>query len=413
MLYRIIAVLALFFFTACGGGGPRELEAPRKTVNHYGTFSPPPSYDDYQKVTQAPPQQPGAAQTRVVKIGLLVPLSGQASSVGIALQDAATLALMDKYNYAGGNDSHVKVVLVPKDTQGTPAGAAAAARDAINSGAELIVGPLFSQNVSVVAPIAEQKGVSVLTFSNNPDVAGGNVFVFGFQADQQVKRVLNYALNRNLSQIALLAPNNAYGSIVKQSAANTMQASGLTLATEQYYNPISNADAEIDLIAAANAKTPLNAVLLPEGGQKLTAMVQGLRARNIGQPNVRFLGTGLWDEPAVLRAGNLVGGWFASSPPDRFASYARRFEEFFGYAPPRISALAYDALALSASLAMHESGANLSAAALTDPVGYNGPVNGIFRCMSNGICERGLAVMEVTGDGTAKVIDPAPQNFDY
>lgn len=403
MLYRILAVMALFFFAACGGG-PRDLEPQRRPVNDFGVIIPLPA--------DGTVAEPAVPQAKVVKVGLLVPLSGQAAAVGTALQDAATLALMDKYHYVDEAGNHVKVVLVPKDTQGTPAGAAAAARAVLASGAQLIVGPLFSQNVEPVAAAARQYGVNVLTFSNNPDVAGDNVFVFGFQAEQQVKRVLDYALNRNLSHIALLGPNNAYGSAVKQSATRTMQASGLALEAEQYYSPVGNADAEIDLLAVAHTKSPFNAVLVPEGGQKLTAIVQGLRTRGIAQPDVRFLGTGVWDEPAILRSGALAGGWFASSPPDRFAAYERRFQEFFGYAPPRLSALAYDALALAASLAINRQEGNpFSTVALTDPVGYNGPVNGIFRCQGNGICERGLAVLEVTGKGSAQIIDAAPDSF--
>lgn len=415
MLYRIIAVFALFFFTACGGsGGPNSLEPQtRKSANTFDSSTP---FDPGRPLSDADAQMQQGADAqgvplKIVKIGLLVPLTGEASAVGTALMDSATLALMDKYGYTETNNIKVKVVLVPKDTGGTPAGAAAAAQAVLASGAQLIVGPLFSQNVAAVAPIAKQYGVNVLTFSNNPQVAGDNVFVFGFQVDQQVKRILNYALNRNLSRVALLGPNNAYGTSVQQSATELMQASGLTLANEQYYNPVTNASAEIDKLAAHNAQSPVDSVLVPEGGQKLEMVVRSLRERGISQPNVRFLGTGLWDEPTILRSGTLAGGWFASSPPDRFAAYERRFRDYFGYAPPRISALAYDAMALAASLAMAQHDTNFSTQMLTDPVGYNGPVNGIFRCHTNGICERGLAVMEVTGKGTAKIIDNAPRAF--
>lgn len=404
MLYRIIALIALFFFTACGGG-PRELEQQRKSANII--FSTPEPSEQQPIVEQG--IATGDAPLKIIKIGLLAPLTGPAASAGMALMDSATLALMDKYGYTETDNLKVKIVLVPKDTQGTPAGATAAAQAVLRSGAQLIVGPLFSQNVTAVAPIAKEYGVNVLTFSNNPEVAGNNVFVFGFQADQQVKRILNYALNQNLTKIALLAPNNAYGMSVQQSAKKLMETSGITLAQEQAYNPAGNASAEIAKLAAFNASAPLDAVLVPEGGQKLEVLVRGLGEQGISHPTMRFLGTGLWDEPSILSSSALVGGWFASSPPDRFASYERRFREYFGYAPPRISALAYDAMALAASLGMAD--ATFSEAALTDPVGYNGPVNGIFRCHSNGICERGLAVLEVTGKGIAKVIDPAPRAF--
>ncbi|MCH2547329.1 MAG: penicillin-binding protein activator [Alphaproteobacteria bacterium] len=413
MLYRILAIVALFFFTACGGtgGDPNVLKPANNTFPSTTPYEPGRAYPGSPAPQMPEGTEPGVVPLKVIKIGLLVPLSGQASAVGLALQDAATLALMDKYGYTQTDKLKVKIVLVPKDTQGTPAGAAAAAQAVLNSGAQLIVGPLFSQNVAAVAPIAKQNGVNVLTFSNNPSVAGDNVFVFGFQVDHQVRRILNYALNRSLTDIALISPNNAYGKSVKDSTLNLMQGSGLQLAAQQYYNPATNAASEIELLGKINADTPLDAVLVPEGGQKLEMMVNMMRQQGITQPNVRFLGTGLWDEPMILRSGTLVGGWFASSDPDRFGAYERRFRDFFGYAPPRISALAYDAVALAASLGMASHDTNFSEEALTDPVGYDGPVNGVFRCNLGGICERGLAVMEVTGKGTAKVIDPAPTAF--
>lgn len=406
MLYRILALAALFFFTACGGG-PRDIQPDaRKPVSQTvpGTFVP-----GAEQPVMPQPEPPGAA-VRTVKVGLLVPLTGEAAAAGAALQDAATLALMDKYGY-GGSAQDVRVVLVPKDTQGTPAGAAAAAQAVLDSGAQLIVGPLFSQNVAAVAPIAKQRGVNVLTFSNNPSVAGDNVFVFGFLVDQQVKRVLNYALNHNFQRTALLAPNNPYGASVKSTATGLLQSSGLKLAEEHYYNPASMPVVEIGRLSASHAVAPFDSVFIPEGGKKLEHIVQALAERGIAQPGVQLLGTGLWDEPAILRAGALSGGWFASSPPDRVAAYERRFREFFGYAPPRISALAYDAMALAASLAVQKPDGAFTIEAMTDPAGYNGPVNGIFRCGQTGICERGLAVLEATGKGIAKVVDPAPKAF--
>lgn len=407
MLYRILALAALFFFTACGGG-PRDIQPEdRKPVSQTvpGTFQP------GAEAPVVPQPLPAEVGVKTIKIGLLVPLTGEAAGAGTALQDAATLALMDKYGYSESGKQNVRVVLVPKDTQGTPGGAASAAKEVLDAGAQLIVGPLFSQNVAAVAPIAKQRGVNVLTFSNNPDVAGDNVFVFGFLVDQQVKRVLNYALNHNLQRTALLAPNNAYGASVKNTAVSLMQSSGLKLAEELYYDPASIPTAEIDKLAARHAAAPLDSILIPEGGNKLEHIVRGFSERGIVQPGVRLLGTGLWDEPSILRAGSLAGGWFASSPPDRFAAYERRFREYFGYAPPRISALAYDAMALAASLAMQRPEGAFSVEAMTDSAGYNGPVNGIFRCDRTGICERGLAVLEATGKGIAKVVDPAPKAF--
>src|SRR5262249_61479195 len=69
------------------------------------------------------------------------------------------------------------ITLVPKDTKGTPDGARAAAASALQDGAELIIGPLFAQEVSAVAPVAAQRNVPVIAFSSDEKVAGNGVYL--------------------------------------------------------------------------------------------------------------------------------------------------------------------------------------------------------------------------------------------
>lgn len=397
MFYRIAAIVALLFFTACASN---EAPAPIRKAANQTTETP----------MDAPILTPQQPQGRIVKIGLLVPLTGDAAAVGSALQDAATLAIADRYGTASASADEIRVVLVPKDTGGTPEIAAEATRQVLASGADLIIGPLFSTQVKAVADVARPAGVNVITFSNNPEVAGSNVFVFGFLVEQQVERVLNYALNRNIQNIALLAPNNPYGQSVQSTTKALLTSSNLSLAAEAYYNPNTAPATEIDHIAAQNAAAPLGAILLPESGQKLQATVKSLAAKGLSQPTTRLLGTGLWDDAANLRSGVLTGGWFPSSPPERFSAYEKRFHNYFGYAPSRISSLAYDAVALAAALVSNSVDGKVPAAAITEESGFVGPVNGLFRCKHTGICERGLAVLEVTAKG-ARVIDPAPSSF--
>ncbi|MGH6833709.1 MAG: ABC transporter substrate-binding protein, partial [Methyloceanibacter sp.] len=84
--------------------------------------------------------------TGTVKVALLLPItaSGSTPAVAKALKQAAELALFDFDN--------PNVTLVPKDTKGTPDGARLAAESALQDGAELIIGPLFAQEVSGAAP---------------------------------------------------------------------------------------------------------------------------------------------------------------------------------------------------------------------------------------------------------------------
>src|SRR3546814_11694350 len=78
----------------------------------------------------------------------------------------------------------------------TSKGAAAAARQALADGNKLIIGPLLSENVKIVSPIARNAGVPVITFSNDVSVAGGGTYVLGYSPAQSIDRVVYYAHQR-------------------------------------------------------------------------------------------------------------------------------------------------------------------------------------------------------------------------
>ena len=84
--------------------------------------------------------------TGPAKVALLLPLSGPQAALGQSLFNAAQMALFD----VGVTD----VTLLPLDTTGTPAGATQAATQALQSGAQLMIGPVFSAEVSAVTPLA-------------------------------------------------------------------------------------------------------------------------------------------------------------------------------------------------------------------------------------------------------------------
>ncbi len=125
---------------------------------------------------------------------------------------------------------HSEIVLRPKDTGNHSRRCGARGQGSHRpKGAQFIVGPLFSQSVSTVAPIAREHHINILSFSNNKAVAAEGVYLFGFLPEQQVARVADYAFLHNLTRVALLAPNDAYGQklrkhslrAIKQKAASS------------------------------------------------------------------------------------------------------------------------------------------------------------------------------------------------
>jgi branched-chain amino acid transport system substrate-binding protein len=404
---RLAALALIGVLSACEGGAPAPVVKP--TQPGAGAPKPAPT----TPVSATPVPAPGA---QGIKVALLLPLSGPNADLGKAMLDAAQLAL-----FTTGSD---KLTLVPRDTTGTADGAANAAKSVIADGARLILGPLIADEVVAVKPIAQAANVNVIAFATKTEVAGGNVFLMGFLPRQEVAREVSYAQSRGLSKFAALAPNSPYGHLMGDSLKEIVSSGGAGVARIEYFDPRTGdtATAIKRLLPATAAANPVggptakpagglafDALLLPEGGDQLKQIAGQLKSAGIDTTQTHLLGSGLWDDPAIVTDPDLIGGWFAASPPDVRHDFQSRFQSTYGHPPLRLASLAFDAAALAAVLAKSDNPDPFSAQAIQNPNGFTG-VDGLFRFGADGLVQRGLAVLEVdpTGD---KVVSPAPPNF--
>ncbi|MGA8380986.1 MAG: penicillin-binding protein activator [Stellaceae bacterium] len=397
-------------------------------------IAPQPPYGQPLPPQTPPPPPPVAAGP--AKVALLVPLSGPNAGLGQAILNAAQLALFE----TGGD----RLTLVPRDTRGTPGGAADAARAALADGVSLILGPLLAAEVEAVTPIARDAHVDVIAFSTVTDLAGGNTFLMGFLPGQEVVREVAYARQRGIARFAALAPDTAYGHLMVDTLRQSVPSTDGRVAQVAFYGagggdasvaiqrllpgsvgppsptaqgptaPGSAAPGSVppapDQTAPAPA-TPANfdALLLPDGGDRLKAIARELVAAGLDTKAARLLGSGLWDVPDIGDEPALDGGWFAASPPDARRDFEQRYRATYGREPPRLASLGYDAAALAAVLARGQGGPPFSRDAILNPSGFTG-VDGLFRFTPQGLVQRELAVLEVEPQGNV-VVSPAPQNF--
>ena len=113
-----------------------------------------------------PQQQPLAVGTGQVKVGLLLPLSA-AGNAGVAAQSMKNAAEMALAEFQNPN-----IQLLIKDDGGSPQGAGQSTQQALDEGAEIILGPLFALSVPATAQLARARGVSCIAFSTDSSVAG-------------------------------------------------------------------------------------------------------------------------------------------------------------------------------------------------------------------------------------------------
>lgn len=339
-----------------------------------------------------------------VRVGVILPLSsGSPATRALAnsMMRAAELALFE----SGNRD----ILLITADDTGAGSDAAAAAQNLIDQGAEVIVGPLFSQSVAAVAPLARDRGVPVLAFSTDMSVAGSGVYLLSFLPQGEVRRVVSYAAHQGHTQFGAMIPDTAYGEVVEKAFRDAVTQSGAKVTDVERFNPSEGAIVDP---AKQLAKTNPDAVLIAQGGTLLRGIAPSLSYGGLSLDKVKLLGTGLWDDPSVSREPLLVGGWFAAPDPDADAAFVAKYRATFGSAPSQsqLTALAFDAISLVAMLSSGQPYHRFTRAALTDPSGFAG-IDGIFRLNVDGSVDRGLAVLAVAPGGAFQVVDPAPHTF--
>jgi len=350
------------------------------------------------------PSITGAAGS--VKVAILLPITatGSTPAVAKALKQAAELALFDFDN--------PNVTLIPKDTKGSPDGARLAAESALRDGAELIIGPLFAQEVAGAAPVARQGGVPMIAFSSDEKVAGNGVYLLSFLAGRDVPRIVSFAMSRGKRNFAELVPQSAYGRIAETAFAKAVASGGGQAAVRATFPP-DDSNAMLrpvrQVANAVKAGQQVDALFLPAGREELPDLAPLLASADLSSARVQFIGTGQWDYPNIGGDRALVGGWYPAPDPRGWSKFVQSYSKTYGAAPPRIASLAYDAVSLAVSLSPNPPGERYTPSQLTRPSGFSG-VDGLFRLLSDGTSERGLAILEVR-EGGPQVIDPAPSSF--
>ncbi|MET0445702.1 MAG: penicillin-binding protein activator [Pseudorhodoplanes sp.] len=343
---------------------------------------------------------PGAPGPGAVKVALILPLSaaGNAGMVAQSMRSSAELALAEFQN--------PNVQLIVKDDAGSPAGARQAATQAMDEGAEIIIGSLFARTVQAIGAVARPRGIPVIAFSTDTSIAARGVYLLSFLPESDVVRVLDYAFSNGKRSFVGLIPENAYGSVVEATfREDVARRGGRIVGLERYSEKGKQTEA---VRSVAQAAKSADAIFIPDGPDVAPNIVLALT--NAGVPkNVQLIGTGLWDDQRVFQDAGMQGSIFAAPDPSGFANFSQRYRAKYGQDPVRTATLSYDATALVAALVRTQGPQRFSEEVLTNASGFAG-IDGIFRFKPDGTNERGLAVMRATPSG-AQIVSPSPRSF--
>ncbi len=372
----------------------------------------------------------GISDGKSFRTAMLLPLTGADAKYGQGLKKASMIALNQINN--------PNLVLQYYDTQSTPSGARIAIENAANQGADLIVGPLKSQEVQAISNETIYRGIPVIAFSTAQEVLQPTVYSMGLLIEEQVDRIISYAAKQGRVKFALLLPDNGTGAAVAKAAVKAAQKNNVEITKIGFFEPgtsdfsslakqMSNYDKRHANVArikaalqtqanagdtkAANDLKKLStreglgdvgfdALLIAENGAKLTAAVAMFSYYDVAYPQVQFLGTSMWEGSKLNNEAVFSKSLYPTIDKNPTSDFATQYYIVFNEKPSSLYTLAYDGVLIASQLA--SSTAENINDNITDTAGFSG-INGKIRFFKDGSNQHSLSVVEVSRLGNMPV----------
>ena len=353
-----------------------------------------------------------------LRAAVLLPLSGPAQKIGVDIRRGAELAIFTLDN--------PNIDLTFHDTSQDVAGAVTAA---IEQKADLIIGPLFSENARKARPLAAMANMPILTFSNDSTVAGQGVWLIGQTPEKDIETVLTKALSeikpidedaRAVPNLVIIAQDNDYGTRITQSAISLLRNQGGATADLLVINDdvlmdekslrqsIKNLTGWLPPSSTGERKLPKYDMVLLAGHDAFSLRVAPVLSwYDLDPEQVLFIGPSSWNNAAILQEPSLKNGWFADVPQDNQNRFQQIWKDHFNEPASKPAILAFDAIALASTLDHDDS--QMMIANLTQDQGFSG-FSGMFRFHQDGTNTRLLEIRQINDQDTG-VVFPAARRF--
>ena len=161
--------------------------------------------------------------TDKIKIGLVIPLSGENKELGESVLKSVRLAINDI------NDD--KIIIVPRDNQNSPDLTLEVSKELYNEGIKIIIGPIFKKNSYRLSEL--NNDLTFLSFTNKIDQSKKNIISAGVNAISQFNAVKKFQTLNEIERSYLFAPNTD----ILQEIKIGIKKSKIKLKDKFYYNP--------------------------------------------------------------------------------------------------------------------------------------------------------------------------------
>ena len=301
-----------------------------------------------------------------IKIGLLIPLSGEDKEIGKSIIKSARLAL-NKIN----NSS---IEILPKDTASNPDTTFKNAKELSESGVQIIIGPIFNKNLIYLDQLKDTFFLSLTNKTiNNPK----NIISVGINARSQLNTIKKFQKLNDLKKTIFLIPKEEY----KEEIENAIKQSKIKNAKVHYYDSDptkltkqiekitkysvrkqnvkdeikrleksdeANKEKKIENLKKRDTlgKIGFDSVVISDFGKNLKSITTSLLYTDVLPTKIYFITLNQWFDESLLKETSSQPIYFPSINKKNYDNFIKNYHEKFGEYPNQLSFLSYDVVGL-------------------------------------------------------------------
>jgi hypothetical protein len=346
------------------------------------------------------------AEENKVKIGLLVPLTGDNSEIGKQILKATRLALRDI------NSDIIEIF--PKDTQSDPAKTLRSAMELNKLGINLVVGPVFYESL---AYLEEVKDTTFLSFTNKTLNLPKNVISTGINSTSQLNTIKKFIEKKEIKKSIFLIPSSNYDLEIKQGIKKSkiktfkqyyydIEPTKLTKQIEEITNYKKRKKNLTDeIFRLKNSEDPnkekkiknlekkytignvnFNSVIIADFDESLKSVITSLLYVDVSPKNKYFITFNQWFDQSLLKETASQPIYYPSVNKGNLDNFKKKFFKQFNQNPNHLSLLSYDLIGLIYYLSLKNEITAINKA-FNDKNSFKGKI-GIFDIEDNTINHR-------------------------
>ena len=302
-----------------------------------------------------------------IKIGLIVPLTGDYSHIGKSILKSTRMAL--------NKIDDERITIIPKDTKANPIDTLKVSKELNKLGIKIIIGPVFNESNKYLDELSE---VTFLSFTNKIRNNPKNVISAGVNAISQINTIKKFLTNNNLQNTIFLVPETEY----KREIENAIEKSNLilkekfiyskdpTLLTKQiedltrYRQRKQNLENEIRRIEKSNTLNKkkkiselkkkdtlgfinFDSVIIADFSESLKSVATSLLYTDVSSKRIKYITLNQWFDKTLLKETSLHPMYFPSINKTNFELFKNEYFKNFKSSPNQISFLSYDLVGLA------------------------------------------------------------------